>query len=76
MSTILLHIFLRDSQLTILGCGKTQLAHTMAVIAQLPKVREKSKRCLSLLTTIQEMGGAEGKVAYIGAPLQTASRKP
>ena len=34
-----------------LGCGKTQLAHTMAVIAQLPK----------------EMGGAEGKVAYIGA---------
>ncbi|TAQ84185.1 hypothetical protein B7494_g7485 [Chlorociboria aeruginascens] len=31
-------------------CGKTQLAHTMAVICQLPK----------------EMGGAEGKVAYIG----------
>ncbi|RKF56428.1 Meiotic recombination protein dmc1 [Golovinomyces cichoracearum] len=31
-------------------CGKTQLAHTLAVIAQLPK----------------EMGGAEGKVAYIG----------
>ncbi|KAM0176804.1 hypothetical protein ACHAPF_004661 [Botrytis cinerea] len=31
------------------GCGKTQLAHTLAVIAQLPK----------------EMGGAEGKVAYI-----------
>ncbi|KAI6712609.1 hypothetical protein JHW43_004837 [Diplocarpon mali] len=30
-------------------CGKTQLAHTMSVIAQLPK----------------EMGGAEGKVAYI-----------
>jgi len=30
-------------------CGKTQLAHTMAVIAQLPK----------------EMGGAEGKVAYL-----------
>ncbi|KAH8818175.1 Rad51-domain-containing protein [Hyaloscypha sp. PMI_1271] len=30
-------------------CGKTQLAHTMAVIAQLPK----------------DMGGAEGKVAYI-----------
>ncbi|KAM3074242.1 hypothetical protein ACMFMF_006263 [Clarireedia jacksonii] len=30
-------------------CGKTQLAHTMAVIAQLPR----------------EMGGAEGKVAYI-----------
>ncbi|KAH8796530.1 DNA recombination and repair protein Rad51 [Hyaloscypha finlandica] len=29
-------------------CGKTQLAHTMAVIAQLPK----------------DMGGAEGKVAY------------
>ncbi|PQE30354.1 Dmc1p protein [Rutstroemia sp. NJR-2017a WRK4] len=32
------------------GCGKTQLAHTMAVIAQLPK----------------ELGGADGKVAYIG----------
>ncbi|ESZ90116.1 meiotic recombination protein dmc1 [Sclerotinia borealis F-4128] len=30
-------------------CGKTQLAHTLAVIAQLPK----------------DMGGAEGKVAYI-----------
>jgi len=31
-------------------CGKTQLAHTLAVMAQLPK----------------EQGGAEGKVAYIG----------
>ncbi|KAK7531144.1 Rad51-domain-containing protein [Phyllosticta citricarpa] len=31
-------------------CGKTQLSHTMSVIAQLPK----------------EMGGADGKVAYIG----------
>jgi meiotic recombination protein DMC1 len=31
-------------------CGKTQLAHTMSVITQLPK----------------DMGGAEGKVAYIG----------
>lgn len=31
-------------------CGKTQLSHTMSVIAQLPK----------------ELGGAEGKVAYIG----------
>lgn len=30
-------------------CGKTQLCHTMCVIAQLPK----------------EMGGAEGKAAYI-----------
>ncbi|KAI9670026.1 MAG: Meiotic recombination protein dmc1 [Alyxoria varia] len=30
-------------------CGKTQLSHTMSVIAQLPK----------------EMGGANGKVAYI-----------
>ncbi|KAJ9301297.1 hypothetical protein DTO271G3_1432 [Paecilomyces variotii] len=30
-------------------CGKTQLSHTMSVMAQLPK----------------EMGGAEGKVAYI-----------
>lgn len=30
-------------------CGKTQLAHTMSVIAQMPK----------------DMGGAEGKVAYI-----------
>lgn len=30
-------------------CGKTQLSHTMSVIAQLPK----------------EQGGAEGKVAYI-----------
>jgi len=31
-------------------CGKTQLSHTMSVIAQLPK----------------DMGGADGKVAYIG----------
>lgn len=31
-------------------CGKTQLAHTLSVIAQLPR----------------ELGGAEGKVAYIG----------
>lgn len=31
-------------------CGKTQLSHTMSVIAQLPR----------------DMGGAEGKVAYIG----------
>jgi hypothetical protein len=30
-------------------CGKTQLSHTMSVVAQLPK----------------EMGGADGKVAYI-----------
>lgn len=30
-------------------CGKTQLSHTMSVIAQLPR----------------EMGGADGKVAYI-----------
>ncbi|KAL2808955.1 Rad51-domain-containing protein [Aspergillus granulosus] len=30
-------------------CGKTQLSHTMSVVAQLPK----------------DMGGAEGKVAYI-----------
>jgi meiotic recombination protein DMC1 len=33
-------------------CGKTQLSHTMSVIAQLPR----------------DMGGAEGKVAYIGMP--------
>lgn len=32
-------------------CGKTQLAHTLCVVAQLPKDR----------------GGAEGRVAYIGA---------
>jgi len=31
-------------------CGKTQLAHTLAVCAQLPK----------------DQGGADGKVAYIG----------
>lgn len=30
-------------------CGKTQLSHTMAVVAQLPR----------------ELGGADGKVAYI-----------
>ena len=34
-------------------CGKTQLSHTMSVIAQLPK----------------DLGGAEGKVAYIGTSL-------
>lgn len=31
-------------------CGKTQMSHTMSVIAQLPR----------------DLGGAEGKVAYIG----------
>jgi hypothetical protein len=40
------------------GCGKTQLAHTMAVITQLPK----------------EMGGAEGKVAYIGKSIPSLLR--
>lgn len=34
-------------------CGKTQLAHTLCVVAQLPRDR----------------GGAEGRVAYIGMPL-------
>jgi RecA/RadA recombinase len=38
-------------------CGKTQLSHTMSVIAQLPK----------------DMGGAEGKVAYIGMLLFMSS---
>lgn len=38
-----------EFQLTLVGCGKTQLSHTMAVIAQLPK----------------EKGGAEGRVAVI-----------
>ena len=40
-------------------CGKTQLSHTMSVIAQLPK----------------DLGGAEGKVAFIGehAPCNTLS---
>ena len=32
-------------------CGKTQLAHTLCVVAQLPR----------------ERGGAEGRVAYIGS---------
>ena len=48
------------SELIDLGCGKTQLAHTMAVIAQLPK----------------EMGGAEGKVAYIGITTPSQLRYP
>jgi meiotic recombination protein DMC1 len=39
-------------------CGKTQMSHTMSVIAQLPK----------------DMGGAEGKVAYIGAYCQFRSQ--
>jgi meiotic recombination protein DMC1 len=38
-------------------CGKTQLSHTMSVIAQLPR----------------DMGGAEGKVAYIGMPYYNIS---
>jgi meiotic recombination protein DMC1 len=38
-------------------CGKTQLSHTMSVIAQLPK----------------DMGGAEGKVAYIGTSCEIKS---
>ncbi|RII22494.1 hypothetical protein CUC08_Gglean000018 [Alternaria sp. MG1] len=39
-------------------CGKTQLSHTMSVIAQLPK----------------DMGGAEGKVAYIAQDNITYAR--
>ena len=39
-------------------CGKTQLSHTMSVIAQLPK----------------DMGGADGKVAYIGRLLTLTSK--
>jgi len=39
-------------------CGKTQLSHTMSVIAQLPK----------------DMGGAEGKVAYIGMSFELVSQ--
>ena len=37
-------------------CGKTQLAHTLCVTAQLPK----------------ESGGANGKVAYVGESSQHA----
>jgi meiotic recombination protein DMC1 len=40
-------------------CGKTQMSHTMSVIAQLPK----------------DMGGAEGKVAYIGSSRALLSRR-
>jgi meiotic recombination protein DMC1 len=40
-------------------CGKTQMSHTMSVIAQLPK----------------DMGGAEGKVAYIGMSHALLSRR-
>ncbi|KAJ4292568.1 carboxymethylenebutenolidase [Kalmusia sp. IMI 367209] len=39
-------------------CGKTQLSHTMSVIAQLPK----------------DLGGAEGKVAYIALENITYAR--
>lgn len=42
----------------------------MAVVAQLPKVRITSSSrtlpCHALTPYAQEMGGAEGKVAYIG----------
>lgn len=41
-------------------CGKTQLSHTMSVVAQLPK----------------DMGGAEGKVAYIGQWFLNSRRYP
>ncbi|RKF73900.1 Meiotic recombination protein dmc1 [Golovinomyces cichoracearum] len=47
--------FITAAELKEIRCGKTQLAHTLAVIAQLPK----------------EMGGAEGKVAYIGTLNET-----
>jgi meiotic recombination protein DMC1 len=38
-------------------CGKTQLCHTLAVVAQLPK----------------ESGGAEGKVAILGERYRAAT---
>jgi meiotic recombination protein DMC1 len=41
-------------------CGKTQLAHILCVIAQLPKHR----------------GGANGKVAYLGTAVLSPSHKP
>lgn len=40
-------------------CGKTQLAHTLCVIAQLPK----------------EQGGGEGKVAYLGLLFYSSLRQ-
>lgn len=48
------------------GCGKTQLGHTMAVIAQLSRVCSFLSPHQHFTHTFQEMGGAEGKVAYIG----------
>ena len=42
------------------GCGKTQLSHTMSVVAQVP-------------WNPSDMGGANGKVAYIGTAYYTSN---
>jgi meiotic recombination protein DMC1 len=46
--------YLTFARLIIVGCGKTQLAHTMAVIAQLPKVSQKSHLLRELLTLVRK----------------------
>jgi RecA/RadA recombinase len=46
------HLYPLQSPLTGSGCGKTQLAHTMAVTAQLPRVCKKANLRRRLLTMI------------------------
>ena len=65
------------------GCGKTQLCHTMCVIAQVSASSGKMEVLTAnshsfqrydefcpplpvVCSQIQDMGGAEGKAAYIG----------
>lgn len=70
-----------NSLMTSEGCGKTQLSHTMSVIAQVscdiaiphssadPSLDAQSKSPSTIeeyLLIYQEFGGASGKVAYIG----------
>ena len=72
-----------NSLMTSEGCGKTQLSHTMSVIAQVscdieiphssadPSLDAQSKSPSTIeeyLLIYQEFGGASGKVAYIGTP--------
>jgi hypothetical protein len=73
------------------GCGKTQLCHTMCVIAQVrvssgvevlaanshsSQRHGESSPSLSVRSShIQDMGGAEGKAAYIGRAEQTLAAK-
>ena len=58
-----------------IGCGKTQLSHTMSVVAQVPwnSPLDQHLSELKLHQLPPDMGGANGKVAYIGTACHISS---